>query len=169
MVVFIDGLHYLNSTCSPSINTTIISKGNSVASHHYFRTKEAHILQNVQNTIGPTVQQPDHSILQSQESVQVLLIKKFSIATQHVLILPNLNSASLLSLRQICDDGYTVVLTKKTKRCLKNEGILQGVQNWQDDLWYIPIKQPNITTHNYKTPTSHTGPYTNLVANITIK
>ena len=46
-------IHYPNSTCSLSINTTIIAKGDSGASHHYFRTKDAHILQNVQNTIGP--------------------------------------------------------------------------------------------------------------------
>ena len=62
------------------------------------------------------------------------------------------------------------IFNKKKLSVLKNkEVILQEVQNWQDDLWDIPIKQPNITTHNYKTPTSHTGPYTNSVANITEK
>ena len=59
---------------------------------------------------------------------------------------------------------------KKKLSVVKNkEVILQGVRNRQDDLWDIPIKQPNIMTHKYKTPTSHTGSYTNSVDNITVK
>ena len=111
-------IQYPNSTCSPSINTTVIAKGDSGASHHYLRTKDAHILQNVKDTIGPTVQQPDNSILLPQGSGQVPLTKKLSSAAQHALILPNLKSASLLLLGKICDDGCTVVLTEnKNKRC----------------------------------------------------
>ena len=65
---------------------------------------------------------------------------------------------------------YSSFNNNKKLSVVKNkEVILQGVQNRQDDLWDIPIKQPNITTHNYKTPTSHTGSYTNSVANITVK
>ena len=97
-------------------NTTVIAKGDSGASHHYFRTEDAHILQNILDTTGPTVQQPDNSILRSQGSGQVPFTKKLFNAAQHALILPNLNSASLLSLVQICDDGCTIVVTKKTKR-----------------------------------------------------
>ena len=106
-------IHNPKSTCSPSIYTTIIAEGDSGASHHYFRTEDAHILQNVQDTIGPTIQQPDNSILWSQGSGQVPLTNKLSNAAQHALILPNLNSASLLSLGQIWNDGCTVVLAKK--------------------------------------------------------
>ena len=129
-----------------------------------------HIYYKMYKTLGPTVQQPDNSILRSQGSVQVPLTNKLSNAAQHALILPNLNSASLLSLGQICDDGCTVVLTNKKLSVVKNkEVLLQGVRNLQDDIWDIPIKQPNMTTHNYKIPTSHTGSYTNSVANITVK
>ena len=91
-------IHDPNSTCSPSINTTIIAKGDSGASHHYFQTDNAHILQNLQETIVPTVQQPDNSILRSQGSGKFPLTKKLSNAAQHALKIPYLNSASLLSL-----------------------------------------------------------------------
>ena len=104
-------IHYPNSTCSLSINTTVTAKGDSGASHHYFQTEDAHILKNVQDTIGPNVQQPDNSILRSQGSGQVPLTKKLTNVAQHALVLPNLNSASLLSLGQIYDNVCTVVLT----------------------------------------------------------
>ena len=57
-------------------------------------------------------------------------------------ILPGLNSASLLSIGQLCDDNYNVTFYKHKMEVYKNdEKVLIGVRNKEDGLWDVPIKK----------------------------
>ena len=55
-------------------------------------------------------------------------------------VLPKLQSASLISLGQLCDDNCDINLNKTSIRVFKNkQKILQGKRNPNDRLWDIPI------------------------------
>ena len=75
-------------------------------------------------------------------------------------ILPKLSSSSLISLGQLCDDDYLVVLHKKVLLAIKDkEIILRGIRNPVDRLWDIPVSKNNITDDNYPIPHTHPGLY----------
>ena len=55
-------------------------------------------------------------------------------------VLPNLQSASLISLGQLCDDNCDVTLNKTSINVFKNkQKIVQGDRNPNNGLWDIPI------------------------------
>ena len=77
------------------------------------------------------------------------------------MVLPELKSASLVSLGQLCDDGCTVVLTKPKLYAMKNNKvILQGDRNHRDGLWDINIANSTMN-ENYCLPPVHAAMYTN--------
>jgi hypothetical protein len=58
-------------------------------------------------------------------------------------IFKDLQSASLISLGQLCDDNCVVTLDKKKLQVTKNNKLLlQGTRNPSDGLWDIPITIP---------------------------
>ena len=76
------------------------------------------------------------------------------------MILPNLTSASLISLGQLCDNKCNILLTEEDLYVLKNNQlILKGTWNHTNNLWDIPIQKTNITENNYLTPTTHAALY----------
>ena len=75
-------------------------------------------------------------------------------------ILPQLASASLISLGQLCDDDCLIVLHKKIMLAIKhNKIILKGIRNPVDHLWDIPVRKDSITEGNYSTPHINPGLY----------
>ena len=90
----------------------IVAKADSGASQHYFREKDSVCLNNIIAESGPTITLPDGGSLESKE-VGNLPIEGLSKKTKKIRILPDLKSASLISLGQHCDDNCTVVLTQK--------------------------------------------------------
>ena len=71
-----------------------------------------------------------------------MLPYKHSLSTKAITanVLPNLHSASLISLGQLCDDNCDVNLNKTSIRVDKNnKTILRGVRNYTDGLWDIHI------------------------------
>ena len=150
-----------NNTCSsPNIKKTIIAKGDSAATAHYIRSQDADVLENKTNIKGPTIKQPDNTDLASEGSGTIPLSKHLSAEAQTAMIIPNLKSASLISIGQLCDDGCTAVLDKKDLTVVKKETvILRGKRNKLDGLWDIPIEKRHITTDNFQLPTTHAALY----------
>ena len=69
------------------------------------------------------------------------------------MILPGLNSASLISIGQLCDNEYDVHLNKKIIIAVKDkEIILEGTRNYTDGLWDIPVQKSSITEINHTIP-----------------
>ena len=111
--------------------------------------------------MGPRVQQPDNTNIQATESSTLPLSVDLLGNAQKACILPNLKSASLIALGQLCDDDCKIVLSKEHLDVIKNNKvILQGQRNWHDDLWDIPIIKTTLTRDNYHFPPVHPGIYT---------
>ena len=148
-----------NNTCSsPNIKKTIIAKGDSAATAHYFRLQDADVLENKTNIKEPTIKQPDNTDLTSEGSGTIPLSKHLSAEAQTAMIIPNLKSASLISIGQLCDDGCTAVMDKKDLAVVKkNTVILRGKRNKMDGLWDIPIENNHIKKiiFNYQQRTRH--------------
>ena len=133
-----------SSIVSPTINDEeneiIQAKGDSAASHHYWRVKDARCLSNITQCNGPSVRLPNNEFISSTQQGLLPLSSKLSHRAKTAKILPKLNSASLISMGQLCDDGCKVVLTKDHLIAVKeDEIILQGKRNQADGLWDIPV------------------------------
>ena len=61
------------------------------------------------------------------------------------MILPQLKSASLISIGQLCDDNCDVHLNKTKLVAIKNDKvILEGTGNYVDGLWDIPVHKQTV-------------------------
>ena len=88
----------------PSYNSTpVIAKPDSGASDMYWRSKDKHILQSLSPTQGPEVHLPDGTTIQSNEMGN-LPIPELSPTAQQCHVLPDLHSASLISVGKLCND-----------------------------------------------------------------
>ena len=68
-----------------------------------------------------------------------------STTAKQATVVPGLNSASLLSVPQLCDDDCTVRFDKNKMVAVKDRKIVvKGDRNLQDCLWdvHIPINDP---------------------------
>ena len=141
----------LNPTSSTNI---VIAKGDSGASSHYLRSKDKSILSHIIKEQGPPVTFPNNVLSTANQSGQLPFSNKLSASAKKAMILPELQSSSLVSLGQLCDDNCTVVLDKKYLHAIKkDEIILRGYRNSHDGLWDIPLQKTSITTNNCRLPT----------------
>ena len=84
--------------------------------------------------------QPDMTILKATQKGQLPLGNQLSKKAKEAAVLKDLNSASLISFGQLCDDDCQVLLDKYECRVTKNQKlIMQGWRNKNDGLWDIPI------------------------------
>ena len=72
-----------------------MAKGDSIASHHYCRTKCVH---NMQDCAGPAVLLPNNQTISSTKQGQLNISKQLSSKAQTAMVLPGLQSASLISI-----------------------------------------------------------------------
>ena len=125
---------------------THIFKGDSGATNHYVTPDVAPTLGNVHDNTSIQVTIPDNSVLKSTESGNHK-IPKLSPKATTAHVLPELSNTSLLSLGQLADDGYLILLNKKILKVLKNfDLILTGYCNQIDGLWDVPIPQRPLTS-----------------------
>ena len=137
-----------------------VAKGDTGATGHYWTEKDKGILKNIKQTNGPSVQLPDSSMIPSTEQGNLPLSPHFSASATKTCVLPNLKSANLISLGQLCDDGCTIILNQDTMNVIKNNTtVLKGIRNRKDGLWDIPIPKSTITTNCCVKPQLHGGLY----------
>lgn len=137
------------STCLPSLvpppsyNTTpVIAKPDSRASNMYWIPEDKHILHGLKYNHGPVVNLPNGFTIQSNE-IGNLPIPDLSPITQQCHVLPELQSASLISVGKLCNDDCIVTFDKSHVYVSKNNKlILKGNRNLKDNLWDIPLPQP---------------------------
>ena len=133
-----------------------MAKADSGATSHYIRIADSVCLKNKTSYNGPAVLLPDAGSILPTHKGQLSLSKKLSKRAQTATALPELRSASLISLGQLCDDKCTIILDKKKMYAIKDkEIILQGDRNLTDGLWDIPIHKYDIDENNYKKPDQH--------------
>ena len=90
-----------------------MAKGDSAASDHYWREPDAHVLMNIQQSLGSQVLIPNGASITSTKKEILPLSKYLTEEGYKAKILSGLESASLLSLGKLCDDGCNVYLDKK--------------------------------------------------------
>ena len=105
--------------------TTIIAKGDSAASNHYFALRDADVLYNVHFDGPPTsVLLPDSSSLDSVVNGHLPLSSSLTPTSKKTPVFPNLQS-SLISSGQLCDDDCTVILDKRKLQAIKTMKFFQ--------------------------------------------
>ena len=110
---------------------------------------------------------PNNTYITASKKGNINLSSELSDRARKANILPKLNSASLISLGQLCDDDCKVELTKRKLVATKNKKIvLEGHRNPFDGLWDIPVAKTIITANNYPSPITHGGLYRQKVNNI---
>ena len=110
--------------------------------------------------MGPSVVLPNNEVISSTQKGQIPLTSLLSKQARTASILPKLESSSLISLGQICDDGCTILLDDKRLTAFKaDEIVLQGIRNPHDKLWDIPVTKSTISPVNYALPSIHPSMY----------
>ena len=135
---------YLNFNCSNSVCSltppfnVVNTYADSGASNTYFRLKDvANNKVATQNSI--IVTQANGDTMQSTHIANMNLPTLSSEAKiGHVI--PNLSSASLLSIGQLCDDNCLALFTKEKVFIFKqNTLLLKGQRNNFNGMWTIPV------------------------------
>ena len=99
----------------------MMAKGDSAASHHYWRIQDSKVLSNIIKIEGPDVVIPNNSTITVTNQGDLPLSNKLSPAARNAMILPGLKSASLISIGQLYDDDCDVLLNKKTLIAIKKQ------------------------------------------------
>ena len=91
---------------------TIIAKGDSGATSHYWWDIDRACLQNIEDLQGPTVTLPDNSTISSTEQGQLPLHSSLSNKALMISIVPGLQSSYFILLGRLCEDDCDVLLNK---------------------------------------------------------
>ena len=102
----------------------VYAKGDSAATGNYFCFRDAAVLDNLRTGIGPAVSLPDNDVIFSTHSVQLSKSMGLSATAAKTYLFPNLHSASLISLPQLCDNGCQYLLTGEGLHVLQDEVIV---------------------------------------------
>ena len=87
-----------------------MAKGDSAASHHYYRERNINVLSNIKDGPGPLVLIPNGDTIAATKNGMLLLSIKLSKAASTAMILPGLTSASSIPIRQLCNEECDVFL-----------------------------------------------------------
>ena len=136
-----------SSVVSPSSTTTvlpsphvILAKGDSAASDHYFRLCDSSCLQNIQPTNSNPIILPDKTTIHATHTGELPFHSSFTPSGKTAKILPQLTSASLISIGKLCDNNCWVTFDKLHMCVYKNnQEIMRGIRNPTNGLWDIPI------------------------------
>ena len=146
---------YVDSSKSNTPSTFITAKGDSAASHHYWRQEDIACLSNMLNLPSTSVLLPNANTITSSKQGILPLSSLLSTQAKKALVLPQLQSSSLISLGQLCDDDCTVQLNKHFLKVFKNKNlIMKGIRNQYDGLWDIPVNKTTIQHTNCIIPPS---------------
>ena len=141
---------------SQASERVVIAKGDSAASDHYVRSVDKHCLSNIKPTIKTPITIPDGTTISASHTGTLPLDPLISKVARTAKILPSLQSATLLSLGKLCDDGCNVSMDSQKLTLTKNNKIvMQGTRNHHDQLWDIPIQKKTVVPDNYALPTIH--------------
>ena len=107
------------SSSDPPANDIVIAKGDSGATKHYWRPKDKDVLNDLELFQGAKVTLPNNVSIQSTEKGNIPFSAKLSASAKDASILPGLESSSLVSLGQLCDDDCEILLNKKSLFVIK--------------------------------------------------
>ena len=148
-----------------TFNKSVIAKGDSAASGHYWQQEDVDCLTRLTNSPGPSVTLPNNTFIQADQQGTLPLSKTLSTNARSVVVLPSLKSSSLISLGQLCDNDCRVLLDKRKLYVIKEKNmVLQGDRNRTDGLWdikipYYDVYKKNLQSDNFHQPPTHAVVY----------
>ena len=86
----------------------VIAKGNSAASHNYWREEDKYCLSNITSYSSANVMLSNAELIPSKEAGKLPLLNTLSEKAKRVIVLPALKNSLLISLGQLCDNDYNV-------------------------------------------------------------
>ena len=129
------------------------------------REEDQHYLEKFLNVTGHTIIIPDYGTLQANKHAYLPLTSTLSPAEIIATIVPGLNSSSLLSMGQLCDNGCNVLLNKHNIYAINDKEVsIEGERNHRNGLWGNIIlsrtkNKMSVQTNNYPTIASHASLY----------
>ena len=152
-------------TVHPPPNKKVcLAKADSAASSHFWTQKDANVLEDIHEDIGPPVKLPNASTINDTKAGYLPNLKMLSKKAKKTRILKDLKSANLISLPQLADDGCVTSMDDVDLVVEKdNKIVLTGTRNPNDGLYDVPIPyiapHPNpktsITENNFVMPKLH--------------
>ena len=113
----------------------VIAKGDSTASHNYWREQDKHYLTYITSAKPCEIILSNATAVKSSQCGRLPLSAALSNKAKDATIIPKLKSSSLISLGQLCDDGCNVELDKLSLKVFKHDNlILKGYRNLSDGL-----------------------------------
>ena len=109
---------------SDKLNKIIIAKGDSAATAHYWREQDIPCLNDIIFHLGSSLTLPNNEIITSNMQGQLSLLPSLSHQATTANILPSLQSFSLISLRQLCDDDCDFLLNNKQLFVVKENSVV---------------------------------------------
>ena len=102
----------------------VIAKGDSAATHNYWKEEDKHCLTSMQPEASCNVALSNAEAITPSQRGRLPLSTKLSKAAKDDIALPQFKSSSLISLGQLCDDDCCVLSNKKNLKLIKNNEIL---------------------------------------------
>ena len=130
----------MNNTLSPTtyLDNSSVAIADSGCTKHYF-TSSFHFGDTTPTTSPLNVTLPNNTIITSQREAS-LNLPHLSTHGNKVHIFKDLQSANLISIGQLCDDGCEVKFTKYNMIATKNNHtILTAHRNQHNGMWVIPF------------------------------
>ena len=114
-------------------NACVIAKGDSGATHHYWRAEDSNCLQNINTNKTTNATLPNSKVIGLTAQDLIPLSNQLSQQAKDDIVLPDLKSSSLISLGQLCDDNCVITLDKKALEVRNNnELVIKGTINMKD-------------------------------------
>ena len=103
----------LSKTLVNSPKKIVIAKGDSTATHNYWRDEDKHCLNALEPAPPCRVILPNAASVSPSLQGQLPLSNKLSAKAKNTIVLPELKSSLLISLGQLCDNNCNIYLDKK--------------------------------------------------------
>jgi hypothetical protein len=125
----------------------------AATAHYLTPTAERHCTYAEITKKGPTVRVTSGHTLVATKQVQIPLAKELSSAATTGHIFPNLQSGSLVSIGQLCDDNCVALFAKSDMAIYKDGAIIiRGKRDATNGLWSMPL-DPSTSPPPATTPT----------------
>ena len=119
-----------------TFNKYVIAKGDSAVSDHYWRQEDIQCLTWLTNSPGLAATLPNSTLIQADQQGTLPIPKTLLASANSVVALPSLKSLPLISLEQLCDNDYRVLLDKKEALChQRDKHRFKGGGNRTNGLW----------------------------------
>ena len=116
----------------------------TAATRHYITEDILPLCNNIKDTIGPYVKVADGRIMTPTKQASLPLSNAFSRNAKIAYSFSNLQSGSLISIGQLCDDDCVAIFSRYNVKILKNNKVLIRGKRTDNGLWQLPLSADHV-------------------------